>query len=592
MTRIARLTIALGLAAAGLAARAAVVSENVPLAVEPTARTHALADLASVPLLEAARVDFAAVALEDQERELEGLPPRFAVPEAVHVTSASDGSWETVDEGLTSVWRLRVRSEGAVSLNFGFTRYEMPQGGRLFVYSSGFGHVLRPFTALDNAEHGQLWTPPVMSDSVVIELTVPTAARERVGLELTTVNVGYRGFLDPMTPLSGSCNVDVVCPQGDLWRSEIPAIAVISTGGSTFCTGFMVNNTAQDQKPFFMTANHCGITSGNAASLVAFWNFETSTCGGTPNGQMNEFNTGAFFRASSSPSDFTLVELDSAPNPAWGITFAGWDHSGADATSAVCIHHPNTDEKRISFENDPTTTTSYLQNAVPGDGTHVRVTDWDLGTTEPGSSGSPLFNQDHHVIGQLHGGFASCTSQTSDWFGKFSRSWTGGGTNSTRLSNWLDPLNTGQLALNTLVPNAPDCNGNGIPDDQDIASGFSEDCNGNGVPDECDIASGTSADANGNGIPDECEGGGIPCSDITSLQASCKRGTLTVRVNFTDPSHNGETVEIDVDGVPHTLTIVRRKATFTQGGQGGSGQRTVSLTDPAGCEPPVTTTCQ
>lgn len=31
------------------------------------------------------------------------------------------------------------------------------------------------------------------------------------------------------------------------------------------------------------------------------------------------------------------------------------------------------------------------------------------------------------------------------------------------------------------------------------------DCNGNGEPDECDIAAGTSTDGNGNGIPDECE---------------------------------------------------------------------------------------
>jgi len=31
-----------------------------------------------------------------------------------------------------------------------------------------------------------------------------------------------------------------------------------------------------------------------------------------------------------------------------------------------------------------------------------------------------------------------------------------------------------------------------------------EDCNGNGIPDECDIASGDSQDANGDGVPDEC----------------------------------------------------------------------------------------
>jgi C1A family cysteine protease len=50
-----------------------------------------------------------------------------------------------------------------------------------------------------------------------------------------------------------------------------------------------------------------------------------------------------------------------------------------------------------------------------------------------------------------------------------------------------------------------DCNGNGIPDYEDIASGTSEDCNRNRIPDECDLADGTLHDDDGDGVPDECE---------------------------------------------------------------------------------------
>ena len=61
---------------------------------------------------------------------------------------------------------------------------------------------------------------------------------------------------------------------------------------------------------------------------------------------------------------------------------------------------------------------------------------------------------------------------------------------------------------------APDCNGNCVPDADDIAGGASQDCNGNGVPDDCDIRDGTSQDCNANAIPDECEadcnGNGVP----------------------------------------------------------------------------------
>lgn len=408
-----------------------------------------LAALDDVPVVDAPSLDVRALLTEDAQREAIGQPPRFAVPTPVSITPEREGRWETIGGG-EEVWRLRVRAEGAVSLNLGFGRYVMPEGGRLHVFSPDLERRVRPFTAADNAAHGELWTPIVPGDELVIEVVVPGKARPDLALELSSINVGYRDFGDTSATRSGSCNVDVVCPAGDEWRGEIPSVAAISTGGSIFCTGFMVNNTARDQTPYFMTANHCGITSGNAASLVTYWNFETTSCDGTPNGSLDDFQTGAFWRASYSPSDFTLVELDEAPDPAFLVTFAGWDRSGDDAQQAIAIHHPSGDEKRISFEYDPTTTTSYLANAVPGDGTHVRVTDWDLGTTEPGSSGSPLFNQDHQVIGQLHGGYASCTSQTSDWYGKFSVSWTGGGTASSRLSDWLDPIGSGETEIGTL----------------------------------------------------------------------------------------------------------------------------------------------
>ena len=50
-----------------------------------------------------------------------------------------------------------------------------------------------------------------------------------------------------------------------------------------------------------------------------------------------------------------------------------------------------------------------------------------------------------------------------------------------------------------------DCNNNGIPDPEDIATGIAQDCNLNAIPDSCDIASGFSSDVDSNAIPDECQ---------------------------------------------------------------------------------------
>lgn len=430
------------------------------LSRDAASATGAVLDVDAIERMDMPSLDLHALQLEDAQREIEGLPPRFAVPQKTMKTPDKDGTWEDLGDG-THMWRLRIVADSAASLNLGFTRYWMPEGGQLTVYATDGSQIIRPFTAVDNAEHGQLWTPVVLADDIIVEVIVPADAVKDLELELTSINTGYRGFGElPFQSmlLSGSCNVDVVCPEGDLWEAEIAAVGVISTGGSTFCTGFMVNNTANDLTPYFMTADHCGIGSSNAASLVVYWNYENSTCrpvgspssGGAGDGSLSQFQTGSFFRAGYSTSDMTLVELDSDPDPNWEVAFAGWDRSGVDATSAIAIHHPNTDEKRISYEDDPTTVTSYLGSTVPGDNTHVRVEDWDLGTTEPGSSGSPLFDQNHRVIGQLHGGFAACGNDDSDWYGRFHISWAGGGTSSTRLSNWLDPGDTGAMTVDTI----------------------------------------------------------------------------------------------------------------------------------------------
>jgi hypothetical protein len=493
----------------------------------------------AVPVRGAPAVDRERVAAEDIEREAAGLPPRFAVPTTVSITPESDGLWEVAGSGLL-VWRLRLASPGARSLNLGFGSFHMPEGGRLLLYSADRTEVIRPVTSGDNAPHGQFWSPVIPTDEIVVEVTLPASARDELRLELTSVNVGYRGFTTDDPGKSGDCNVDVVCPEGDGWRDEIPAVGVISVGGSLTCSGFMVNNTAQDQTPYFMTAYHCGVRIYTAASLVVYWNYETSTCGGTPDGSLSDWQSGAVFRAEYGPSDFTLVELDEAPDPDWGVTFAGWDRSGAEATSAVAIHHPGVDEKRISFEYQSTTTTSYLGTAVPGDGTQVRVIDWDVGTTEGGSSGSPLFNQDHRVIGQLHGGYAACGNDASDWYGKFSVSWSGNGTSSSRLRDWLDPGGTGAVSVDTLVPST--CDTNADCDDGLFCNG-AETCSAgsciNGskpcTDEDCD-------EANDRCVPSVCNNNGT-CDageDCNVCPGDCMSGTGASCGNGVCETANGE----------------------------------------------------
>jgi len=446
LTVLASASIALAVAAPGSAVN--------PLAVQgPVALEFAVQAASAVPSFAALPVDRAAAMSEDVGRAEADQPPRFALPQVVDLTPENAGTWEDLD-GRFVMWRLRVNAPGALSLNLGFTAYRLPKGGRLSLYPTDVKDFddprgVRVFTSLDNEDHGQLWTPVVVAEDIMVELVLPVEARHDYELTLGSVNRGYRFFGETLEQMqqdkAGTCNIDVICAEGDDWRLEINSVGVISTGGSTFCSGGMLNNTAADGTPYFLTANHCGINTGNAASLVVYWNFQSPVCGAQSGGSLLEFQTGAVFLATGATSDFTLVELDDPVNAAHEVSFAGWNRSTANPTSATAIHHPNTDEKSISFEYQATTTTSYYGTAVPGDGSHLRITDWDVGTTEPGSSGSPLFDQNHRVVGQLHGGDAACGNDASDWYGRLSTSWSS-------ISSWLDPLGSGAMTADTYAP--------------------------------------------------------------------------------------------------------------------------------------------
>ncbi|MBP8240434.1 MAG: hypothetical protein KAX50_10750, partial [Saprospiraceae bacterium] len=293
--------------------------------------------LNEVPLIEMPTLDNEALRAEEMSQRTPGRAPRFAQRHPVSISPQTHGRWETTPAGM-AVWRLRLRSADALSLNLGFDQYVMPEGGSLFLFTPDEKNQLGPFTPSDNEAHAQLWTPVLDGDEMVIEVQVPVTKRSELQLHLQSVNHDFMGFSQM---LSGSCNLDVACGGADGWaivdryRDIIQSVGVYGLGGSTFCTGFLINNARNDCRPFFMTADHCQVRANNAASLVVYWNYQNSTCrqpntpsSGQPgNGQLNDFNSGAIVRARFGTSDFTLTELDDPVSETADAFYAGWNIS-------------------------------------------------------------------------------------------------------------------------------------------------------------------------------------------------------------------------------------------------------------------------
>ena len=394
--------------------------------------------LSTVEKVEMPAVDVAALRTEDRVLDSipGGGPTRFSFPIVVDLPAGSSGTWQTLADG-SRLWRLRIVSPGALSLNLALSGFDLPVGGRLWVYDPQGDLVHGPYTAIDRTIDGELWTPVVLGEEIVVELHLRSSALDCGRLKVARVNHGYR-FFGELGPEQGWCNIDVICPQGDPWRDQIRSVALYKVGGMYLCTGSLMNNISQDLKPYFLTADHCGVTSGNAGTMVFYWNHESPTCGQLGGGGFTDTQIGATLRATWYDSDFSLVELFQQPPAEYGVYYSGWDATGNTPQAVTGIHHPKAAEKALAIEIDPVTTIW---------GTHWLIGAWTEGTTEPGSSGSGLWDTASKLlVGDLTGGYASCDDPGgSDWYGKLSLSFLGGGSPSNRLKDWLDPDNTGAL---------------------------------------------------------------------------------------------------------------------------------------------------
>ena len=382
-------------------------------------------------------IDRAALEAEDLVTDrYKEAPWRFGLEHDVSWDANEHGSW-TVENGH-EVWRLVVRAEGATCMSLRFREFDVPKGGELFLYSADGQNIIGALDHRNMKDWGGLATGVVATDELVVEYRQPLELEAEPSLLIDQVVQGYRalsgwphgGDRGPFGN-SGQCNINVNCPEGATWATEKRSVALIVQGGFAVCSGALVNNTLNDGTPYFLTANHC---LGNPGNWVYYFNHESATCAGNT-GPTNQSISGGTLLANSGQSDFALIELSQIPPANFNVQYAGWDASGDIPTSAVGIHHPSGDVKKICFEDD-----SPSQQQAAGAAVWY-INEWELGVTEGGSSGSPLFDQNHRIIGQLYGGAAACAGSVNngqpDWYGRFNISWGLG------LQEYLDPAGTG-----------------------------------------------------------------------------------------------------------------------------------------------------
>jgi len=418
----------------------------------------------------------------------------------------------------SKLWTLKIESSTAYALEFYFDNFKLPDGATLYFYNEDKTMVLGAFTSannpMDESKPIKFGTQFIKGKNISIEYHEPKNADFEGELSITKIIHVFKYIFGeksgPWSPDgSGTCNINVSCPEGSGWENEIKSVVLIlgydnDNQYKAWCSGALINNTAQDGRSLLLTANHCidGVGPMYDYSTWTFlFNHQSTDCnsnGSDVSGSLTQSVYGSILLASdgtgSPTSDYLLLDLNASNELAdYGACLAGWSLTANPQPPVVGIHHPSGDIKKISIEYHYPISSPWIVDLDPNctvfrntTEDHWKINDWEKGTTEYGSSGSPLFDNNHKIIGQLHGGCANCSNSIRDFYGKLTTSWQQGG-----FSFWLDPNNSGATSLGAYCPtNGGGGGGGGGGDVYDCTTKLSRDgfqINGeqNGVTEVC-----------------------------------------------------------------------------------------------------------
>ena len=394
---------------------------------------------------------------------------RFAAPIAVNYSLEENGSWTILPNG-DRVWRVQLYAQQAKGLFVYYDDLYLPEGARLFMHSPDGQQIKGAYTHRNNKASGKFLTGSIKGEIAILEYYEPAAVRGQGIIDISRIYFAYENNFEPEIPKgvvkvhagfgdAAACNVNINCPEGDDWQDHkrgVVRILRVFDEGMGWCSGSLINNTAEDETPYILSAYHCydGFTPQLDVWRFDF-NYETGGCTNPVSEPTYNSMLGCIYRSGWSDTDFLLLELQSNVPSAYNARFNGWNRTllHLPDTSTI-IHHPRGDIKKISQDQEEATihpNSINWSNGVTTPPNHHYEVNFDFGTHEDGSSGSSLLDENGHIIGQLHGGNSSCFLFQA-FFGRFSLSWDEGPTEADRLMEWLDPLQTNQLILDGLEP--------------------------------------------------------------------------------------------------------------------------------------------
>ncbi len=268
------------------------------------------------------------------------------------------------------------------------------------------GKNLKPIGPLDETDlRGQaLWLPVTEGENTLLEIYIPATHIQSLDFSVDAVNL--IAVDTPKTALAAQpeslgltnhTKFDVACwsnnpayPALSQAAAATAKINFIKDDASYICTGTLLNDLSNSQKPWFMSANHC-LGAQNVADTASFeWFYQAQTCGGSAtDSRYAQTYGGATLLWTNFNLEPAFLKLNRPP--AAGVTFSGWNTNIAVGDTVWGVHHPQGDQTMASLGQVAILLTD-VQDADQGGNHLLDNIYFNQGGVEPGSSGSGLFS--------------------------------------------------------------------------------------------------------------------------------------------------------------------------------------------------------
>lgn len=414
-----------------------------------------------------------------------------------------------IEEG--TLWIMTIESATVQSIGIEIDDFDIPEKAYFSIYPGTIPNIIQDaevgFKEDINEtmkEKGLDFT--VTDKKVVIEFFVPKGVIVKPEYLVNRIIYGFHGLGKPgdiidfekykeqykegpsgilksggLTDTTAlACQKDVVCPEVAGWAKESKSVVFVvipySYNGKNYTshgTGFFINKAggySANDNPVLITCGHLFAPnvdganqydiSNNHGRIEVYVDYENSVCNETQKrygkniiGTFSNINitilgssyNNAGTQFYSESDDYAILQptktIDKLAK--YNIEYAGWTSTpNYNQEGYAAIGHPVGDVKKVNIDND----------YAPALSDHFSV-HFDIGVSEHGFSGSPIFNSSKVVVGWLCTGEGDCStvgqiSGNVTTCGRFDDLYS-------LVTSYVDPSYVGSATTSNPVPPTP-----------------------------------------------------------------------------------------------------------------------------------------